>query len=81
MPDSKFLQTFREIHKEYPEVFDALEEYDRTRRLRKINYKERANFTVDARILRQFRQHCQEKGYNMSKLLENWMKKKIQSKA
>jgi hypothetical protein len=81
MAESKFLQTFRKIHAEYPEVFDALEEYDKTRRLRKITYKERANFTIDARILRQFRTYCQKNGFNMSKLLENCMKEKMQSKA
>jgi len=81
MPDSKFLQTFRKIHKDHPEVFDALEEYDKTRRLRKISYKERANFTIDARTLRGFRTYCLNNGFNMSKLLENWMKEKIQSKA
>lgn len=81
MVESEFLKTFRKIHAEYPEVFDALEEYDKTRRLRKISYKERANFTIDARTLREFRAYCQNNGFNMSKLLENWMKQKIQSKA
>lgn len=79
MAESEFLQTFRKIHKEYPEVFDALEEYDRTRRLRKISYKERANFTVDARILRNFRSYCTAHGYSMSRLLENFMKEKVKA--
>ncbi len=74
------MQAFRRVHKEYPEMFNALEEYDRTRRLRKISYKERANFTVDARILRNFRSYCSAHGYNMSKLLENFMKEKIVQK-
>lgn len=78
MAESKFLQTFRRIHKEYPEVFESLEEYDRTRKLKKISYKERANFTIDARILRGFRSYCREYGYNMSKILENFMKEKMQ---
>ena len=77
MAESKFLKTFRKIHREYPEVFEALEEYDRTRRLRKITYKERANFTVDARTLRNFRSYCAIHGYNMSRLLENFMKERI----
>ena len=77
MGESEFLQTFRKIYREYPEVFDALEEYDRTRRLRKLSYKERANFTVDSRILRTFRTYCKTHGHNMSKLLENFMKEKV----
>ena len=79
MSESEFMQAFRRVHKEYPEMFDALEEYDRTRRLRKITYKERANFTVDARTLRNFRSYCSVRGYNMSRLLENFMKEKIKA--
>lgn len=77
MSESKFLQTFRKIYREYPEMFAALEEYDRTRRLRKISYKKRANFTIDAGILQGFRKYCQNQGYNMSKLLERFMKEQI----
>ncbi|PIN79500.1 hypothetical protein COV16_03880 [Candidatus Woesearchaeota archaeon CG10_big_fil_rev_8_21_14_0_10_34_8] len=81
MLESKFIRTFRKIHKEYIEVFNALEEYDRTRRLRKITYKERANFTIDAKTLKKFRTYCNEQGYNMSRLLENFMKSKIEHKS
>jgi hypothetical protein len=81
MPETKFLQAYRKVKQECPEMFTLLEEYDKTRRLRKITYKERANFTIDARILRQFRTYCQKNGFNMSKLLENCMKEKMQSKA
>ncbi len=79
MSESKFLQTFRKIYREYPEMFSALEEYDRTRRLRKISYKNRANFTIDAQILHHFRTYCQDKSYNMSKLLDNFMKERTES--
>lgn len=80
MAESEFVKTFREIYKEYPEVFDALEEYDRTRKLRKIRYKERANFTIDARILRNFRAYCKIHGYNMSRLLEQFIRETITKK-
>ena len=76
MQESKFLQAYKRVRKEYPQMFEVLEEYDKTRRLRKISYKERANFTVDARILRNFRRYCATYGYNMSKLLENFMREK-----
>ncbi len=77
MQESKFLQAYRKVRREHPQMFEVLEEYDRTRRLRKITYKERANFTVDARTLRNFRSYCSTRGYNMSRLLENFMKEKI----
>lgn len=74
MSESEFMQAFRKVLRENPQMFDALEEYDRTRRLRKITYKERVDFTIDQNVLRQFRTLCKEKGYAMSKVLENCMR-------
>ena len=77
MPESKFLTTLKRIVRENPEAFDALEEYDQTRRLRKISYKHRANFTIDADLLRRFRNYCQKEGYNMSKLVEKHIRDEL----
>ena len=63
--------------KNNPEIFAALEEYDRTGKLRKISYKERANFTIDAALLRKFRLFCKQKGYNMSARVEQFMQKEV----
>lgn len=79
MPESEFLKTFRKVLYEHPDMFDALEEYDRTRRLRKLSYKERANFTIDAEILRRFRSYCEQHGYNMSKLVEQHIKEELKN--
>ena len=57
----------------YPEIFDALEEYDRTHRLKKINYKERANFTIDSTLLQSFRAYCRKKGIKMSTKIEQFI--------
>jgi len=65
----------------YPEVFDALEEYDRTHRLKKINYKERANFTIDSNLLRKFRKYCREHGMKMSSKIEQYMLKELEKQA
>jgi len=61
----------------YPEIFDALEEYDRTHRLKKINFKERANFTLDANLLATFREYCRKNGMKMSAKIENLIKEEI----
>lgn len=74
MSESEFMQAFRKVLREQPQMFDALEEYDKTRRLRKITYKERVDFTIEQNILRQFRALCKQRGYAMSKVLENCMK-------
>ena len=47
-----------------------LEEADRTGRLGKASYKERANFTIDENILLRLREHCQKTGRKMSTVVE-----------
>lgn len=61
----------------YPEVFDALEEYDRTHYLKKVNYKERANFTIDSNLLREFREYCKKNGMKMSSKMEQYMREEL----
>lgn len=61
----------------FPEPFIALEEYDRTRKLKKWATKERANFTIDRNVLRKFRNYCGENGFKMSSLLEKMIKTEI----
>ncbi len=80
MSSSKFLETAKRIVKENPEMFSALEEYDLTRKLPKISHKARANFTIDADILRKFRHYCQREGLIMSKILEKKMLEEIKGR-
>jgi hypothetical protein len=61
----------------YPEIFDALEEYDRTHRLKKVNYKKRANFTIDSSLLNRFRKYCQLNGMKMSAKIEEYVKEEL----
>lgn len=80
MPSSKFLKTAKRLVKENSEMFSALEEYDRTRKLPKLSYKVRANFTLDADIFRKFRNYCQKEGLIMSKIVEKKMLEEIRKK-
>ncbi|MBI2668317.1 hypothetical protein HYX14_00585 [Candidatus Woesearchaeota archaeon] len=80
MSSSEFVQRARKIIRENPEMFSALEEYDRTRKLPKLSYKIRANFTLDAEILRQFRSYCKNRGMNMSRVLENHIREELKRK-
>lgn len=77
MPETEFLKRLKKIVRENPSAFEALEEYDRTRRLRKISYKHRANFTIDADLLRRFRTYCDHHGFNMSKLVEKHIREEL----
>ncbi len=73
MPQSKFLKQALKIIKEKPQVFEALAEYDQTRKLPKTVYRERINLTIDAHILKRFKRYAHEKGLNMSRVIEKYM--------
>ena len=71
----------RKIIARYPEVFAALEEYDRTRKLPKLYRRKRFNVTIDENVLREFKRYCDTRQLNMSRLLEEKMKQEIRKRA
>ena len=73
MQSSKIVQYAKEAVKKHPEAFEALLEFERTGKLSKPNPKERANFTIDARLLKRYRAWCKEKGYAMSARIEKYI--------
>lgn len=62
------------------DMLNVFEEYDRTGKLRKINYKTRVNFTVDEDMFNQFRSYCKKNGLNMSAKIESYMEKELKKK-
>jgi len=76
--DNSFMKTIDLVIAKHPEMFDALEEYDRTHKLRKINHKERANFTIDSNLLGRFRKYCQKHGMKMSAKIEQYMRDELE---
>ncbi len=75
--ESDNVKKAKEIVRKYPEVFQALEEYDRTGKLPKIYKRERLNITIDETVLRSFKRYCKEKSLNMSRVLEKKMKEEL----
>ncbi|HIH39664.1 TPA: hypothetical protein HA219_03015 [Candidatus Woesearchaeota archaeon] len=63
--------------KKYPEIFSALEEFEKTKRIRKFSYRKRLDITIDEQMLNKFKKYCREKGLNMSRLIESYIKKEI----
>lgn len=78
LSDESFMKTVDLVIAKYPEMFDALDEYDRTHKLRKINHKERANFTIDSKLLTRFRKYCKKRGMKMSAKIEQYMKNELE---
>jgi len=58
-----------QIRKKEP-YLNMLEEFDRTGKLKKVNYKERVNFTIDESLMIKFRKFCEENSISMSSKVE-----------
>lgn len=78
---SKFLETARRIIRENPEMFEALLEYERTKKLPKVSYRQRINLTIDNYLLKEFKRYCKERDLNMSRLIEKHMKEELRQAA
>lgn len=77
MPSSKLVHYAKQAVIDHPELFEALLEYERTGKLRKPNPKERANFTIDAKLLKSYRSYCKQQGYKMSTRLEKFIENEL----
>jgi len=71
----------RRIIKENQHILALFEEYDRTHVLkRKVSYKQRCNFTLDADLVRTFRHYCNVHQQKMSTVLEGLIRGKVVAK-
>ncbi len=77
MAQSKFLKTALRLIKEHPQIFEALAEYDRTRKMPKTVYRERINITINSILLKKFKRYAQENNLNMSRVIEKYMKEEL----
>ena len=75
--DKKFLETAKRIIKQNPEMFEALMEFERTKKLPKLTRKERLNVTIDSRLLRKFKDYCRKNNKVMSRIIESYIKKDL----
>jgi post-segregation antitoxin (ccd killing protein) len=64
--------------KKHPEIFSALEEFERTKRIPKFSYRKRLDVTIDEHILKRFKEHCRSKGVNMSRVIEKHLKEELE---
>ena len=72
MSSDNFRKIAKRIVKEDKAIFDALLEFEQTK---KIRTKTRLNFTIDKALATKFRKFCRERGYNMSAKIEQLKKK------
>ena len=75
--DKKVFEMARRMPDIMPEMFTALEEYDKTRTLKRWGNKVRVNFTLDPTVYGKFKRYCEKEGYKMSTVVERLISKKI----
>jgi len=75
----RIIEKAKKIIREKPELFAALEEFDRTGKLKKLKYKERATFTIDEEIMMKFRVYCEKNNMKMSSVIEEMIKSKVKN--
>ncbi len=61
----------------YPEVFSALEEFERTKKIPKFSYRKRIDITIDEHLLKRFKEYCQKQSMNMSRVIEKYLKAEL----
>ena len=64
----------------YPEVFESLLEFERTKKIPKLYRRKRLNITIDENVLRDFKVYCKKNSINMSRFLEKEMIESMQEK-
>ncbi len=70
---SSFAKKAIQAIEKYPEIFSALEEFERTKKIPKFTYKKRLDVTIDENALKKFKEYCRQHGFNMSKLIEKYI--------
>lgn len=79
--DKKFWDISKTVYERYKDLFQQLEDYDKTHKLRKIRYKKRVDLTIDAQLWNKFKNYCQKKGMKMSNVVENLIEHEISKKS
>jgi len=75
------IEKIKKVIRNNQDMFTALEELDRTGKLRKAKYKKRFNFTLDEDLMIKFRSHCLKNSINMSGKIEKLIKDFLKSQA
>jgi len=69
----------RKLINRYPEIFESLLEFERTKKLPKLYRRKRIDITIDENVLRDFKAFCEKKAITLSRFIEKEMLKALKS--
>lgn len=75
--DKKFISFVDKVIEKHPEAFEAMLEFERTKKLPRPSYKERVNFTLDRNLIKNLREYSRKKNQKMSNLIEELIREKL----
>ena len=70
----------KELIRMYPEVFESLLEFERTKKIPKLYRRQRLNITIDENTLKDFKSFCRKRNINMSRTIETKMIEMMRSR-
>jgi hypothetical protein len=70
-------ETARRLIRQNQDMFEALLDFERTKRVPKLNRKARANFTIDSNLYHEFRREAQRRGLQMSNVIEASIRERL----
>ncbi|MEK6812500.1 MAG: hypothetical protein AABX86_00080 [Nanoarchaeota archaeon] len=71
------IEQSKKIFDKYRPIFEQLEDYDKTHKLRKLRYKKRIDLTIDSQTWNAFKAHCKQHHLKMSNVVEEVIKKRL----
>ena len=77
MSSNEPLERARRLIRKNQDVFDALLEYERTKKLPKLKRKTRIDVTVDRDLLREFRRLAPSHGAKLSPIVEMRLREQV----
>ena len=77
MSSNNYAQTAKRLIAEHADLFDALLEFERTKKMPRLSRKKRVNVTLDADLLRAFKREAAGRGAKLSPVLEQAMKRQL----
>jgi len=64
---------------EYADVFDALLEYERTKRMPKLSRKRRVDVTIDTDLLRELKRETEKRSVKLSNVVEQALRERLRT--
>ena len=77
LEQSENAERAKQLISQYPEIFDSLREFERTKKLPKLYRKKRIDATIDENILRQFKEYGKRNAITLSRFIEQAMLKEL----